>query len=227
MISQRVRNRFVAQHGEPANLDELGLALVNHVNNLGASSKGRDKDQRVLGLVWNISSGEQCNSHNSPVGIPSSFRDPDRFPAFYGRVWLRLAKAPGWSATDYFEGSCCHLGSGGGGSYDGPWDQLYTTWHQQHRRWRTRVKPDYPEPNLYSWTFTVWLQDWPLIEKHYGKLDMLDMIKGVRVDYLKRNHTFAYEAEGIDAADGKYIQQYANTDYSFWRDKPVTEIYND
>ena len=67
MISKRVRDRFVARHGEPANLDELGLALVDHINNLGATSKGRDKGQRVLGLVWNISSGEQCNSHNAPV----------------------------------------------------------------------------------------------------------------------------------------------------------------
>ena len=227
MITKRVRDRFVAQHGEPANLDELGRALVDHINNLGASSKGRDKGQQVLGLVWNISSGEQCNSHNAPVGIPSNFRDPERFPAFYGKVWLRLAKPPGYSAADYFEGTCCHVGSGGGGSYDGPWDKIYEMWHKQHRRWRTRIKPDYPEPILYSWTFTVWLQDWPLIEKHYSKLDMLDMIKGVRVDYLKRNHTFSYEAEGIDAADGKYIQQYAEIDYSFCRDNLLNEIFND
>jgi hypothetical protein len=56
---------------------------------------------------------------------------------------------------------------------------------------------------------------------------MLDMIKGVRVDYLKRNHTFTYEAEGIDAADGKYIQQYAEIDYSFCRDNLLNEIFND
>jgi hypothetical protein len=102
MISKRVRDRFVAQHGEPANLDELGLALVAHINSLGASSKGRDKGQRVLGLVWNISSGEQCNSHNAPVGVPCSWHEPERFPAFYGRVWIRLSKPPVWYFTVLF-----------------------------------------------------------------------------------------------------------------------------
>lgn len=78
------------------------------------------------------------------------------FPGWQGRVWVRFDAHSdiGSDVSRYLRSADLHTGTGGFGSYNGPWTSLYHLWHHNHD-----VLKDWPEPRVYSWDCTLFQDD--------------------------------------------------------------------
>lgn len=137
-------------------------------------------DGNVAGLAWDFRYSESVrNTHAAPRGKPTNWhcRDdlPRGYPGFEGRVWIMLYQpcVRPFHASDLVSKFCMRTGTGGFGSYSGPWRQMYSDWHQALRSARDRAstyegaqridrqfRRRYPEPQVYSWHAVAFSDDW-------------------------------------------------------------------
>jgi len=142
---------------EPATLDELGdcvRAVINHSGLL------------CVGLQWDIRySDTVSNTHDAPMSGIINFgnRDgkPTSYPGWLGRVWVRYAKYPKSFGSDPFRRTLTYTGTGGFGSYNGPWERIAKTYYQRHTLKKQKV--DYAQPAIFSWDYRIFADDWPVL----------------------------------------------------------------
>ena len=105
---------------------------------------------------------------------------------------------------ELFEDSCTHLGTGGGGDYNSPWTTVYKKWHDLRKQLPGKKKPNYPEPRLYSWSYTIWQEDWPLIKKNWDQDQCMRKLAGV--DRKTRlQHNFLWQDPEREKLDKQWI----------------------
>lgn len=173
---QRNKNYITKKYGEPTTLEEL-FEIVK----LDIDAQGDQDKPFVTGLAWNIVYREQVsNSHECPANGVTNWGgrekyDPISYPGFKGRVWLRVSESPerGW-VSDFFKRSLTYTGTGGGGSYQGPWTDIASA---QFHTYGYRENPDFPSPNIYSWDYKIFSDDYPLILDTWVKDNLFDVIK--------------------------------------------------
>ena len=202
---------------DPETLDELAecvIAVINNQPNQGRGEKKRKTaaNHRVVGFAWDISYSDRVsNSHSSPEGLPQNFTGregvPRHYPGFTGRVWIRYADEPNVWGGKPFEKTLTHTGTGGYGSYDGPWAAITSA------RWKTygqygykRGADMYPEIHCYSWDYRIYLADWPAIADWVEKQKLLSALSE---KLWQTSHKFNWTDEEVLAADTEFIRNRA------------------
>ncbi len=180
-FKQNCKDSIVRDFGEPATMEELFYTTIKVINRQLANSKREKKDNRVLGLAWTVSRSDHMrNSHNCPINGVTNFSTMENttkakgYPGYSGRVWVRYAHKPhSFGASDLFHYALSYPGTGGSGSYSGPWRLVSSAWFRSKHLSDRNI----PEPILYSWDYKIWEDDWPLIAENYSKRRMIDLIK--------------------------------------------------
>lgn len=199
------KKRLVEKFSEPSSLNELGHLLVLHLNYHKKWNKKRTtNNDKVAGLCWELHSRKVGASHYAPIGKSTNFWNADQYPAWTGRLWLRMKSHSDFWASDLFEDSCTYLGTGGGGDYNSPWTSVYEKWHRIHKENNYKKKPDYPEPRLYSWSYTIWQEDWPLIQKNFEEEFVFHKLAGASSKSVK--HVFHWQDPKLDKLDSEWLK---------------------
>ena len=166
---------------KPTNMNELADCVIKLVQ------QNVVVDQVTLtGFAWALRYSESVsNSHSSPIvgvqnwgGYPYL---PRGYPGLQGRIWIRCDESAigdfRYRGSDLISGTSTHTGTGGGGSYSGPW--------------RNNDSVDFSSV-LYSWDYRIYLDDWPGVKSHIEKALMLKTLKGEPVNFY---HEFKWELQ--------------------------------
>jgi hypothetical protein len=186
---------------DPATLDELAECVMAVINSQAPVP--------VVGFAWDINYHEMVpNSHSSPEGLPDNFRNQDHlpkgYPGFSGRVWIRYGEEPESFGSDAFRRTLTHPGTGGFGSYSGPWTAIGTA---RFQRYGHRQIPDaYPEINYYSWDYRIYLADWPALEQWVEQQQILSTLSGKP---WQTSHKFNWTDPATLAADAEFMAECA------------------
>jgi len=163
----RIKQRQIKLFGkDPETLDELfEMVKVLAKDNL------QQKGNKLLGLGWNITEDANVsNSHQSPIGRKINWcgkekGEPRHFKGYNGRVWLRVdSNYNGWG-SDILDDTATHAGSGGGGAYNGQWEKISHAYFKAP----TRIKDMFASPELYSYDYKIFLQDFKALQENVEK----------------------------------------------------------
>ena len=159
---------------EPQSMDELGFAVIKVLNEHRERSISGTGKKRVykespkvqcVGLSWRVTHSDSVsNSHSGPEGYPQNFGRkegvPTGYPGWSGRVWVRYKQERGYTfGSDPFRQALVHTGTGGGGSYNGPWSEISNT---RFQRFKHSNSDDIFAPvACFSWDFRIFDYDWP------------------------------------------------------------------
>ena len=159
--------------------------LVDHI----VSEVNKKSQRKLVGLQLELSWCDRVsNSHNAPIGKRTNFtRDPgfpSGFPGWSGRAWARYLKDGDGFASDPFSGTGLHTGTGGFGSYNGPWESLaHSVFKNRSRLWPTVSKYSQVEPQIYSWDCRVFAEDFPEIHNEFTMDRSLEILEGTPRDH--------------------------------------------
>jgi hypothetical protein len=197
---------------EPKDLDDLAHCVISVVNE---SLKSKSK---VVGLAWDISySRTVSNTHHCPLDGKTNWGGRDRnlprnYPGWTGRLWIRYATRTRSFESDPLSLTLTHTGSGGFGAYDGPWGTLCAKWY------RNPKKKSLPEPDVYSWYYKIFEDDWPLVMQDLKSQMVLNML--VQDDYGDLHHEFLWE-DPETAAKDREILSYGKDCRHVWKKEDV------
>lgn len=207
---------------EPETLNEVAQCVIATVNSK-KDRKGRTV--KLSGFSWDVSHSDSVScSHYSPIGYPRNWGGmqkgedgeclPRGYPGFEGRIWIRYAEDFDNFGYD-LSGTLSHTGTGGSGSYNGPWATIATAWFKKYGY--KRKEANYSEPSLYSWDFRFFDSDWPKIAEmtaaHYDewrKECFFHKLQGAGEWQLPTRpvlkHRFLWEDSEMKAADTEFIE---------------------
>jgi hypothetical protein len=194
---------------EPSTLNELGectIAVINaSVSTPNFHSRKSFCPVNVIGFRWEVRWGESVsNSHQCPLSGVTNWgnRDsnaPTGYPGWSGRVWIRYDKEPDTFGSDLFRNTLTYTGTGGYGSYDGPWTYLSTI----HYRKNGHSKRIEKRPSIYSWDYRFYEDDWPLVAEF---VEQRRNWAALQDKPYERSHTFMWQDEATVEADKEYIE---------------------
>lgn len=196
---------------EPSTLDQLAecvIAVIESQKNWGHNNCKPASRYQVAGFAWNISFGMVSNSHSCPVDGVTNWgrREPNTPVAYYGwngRVWIRYKSAARGFGHDPFSATLTHTGTGGGGSYSGPFSAISLA---RFRRYGHMPPQNaYPEVHCYSWDYRIFLDDWPGLKDHIEKEKIIAALSGV--SYRPRPHKFNWIDPATAEADEAFIKE--------------------
>jgi hypothetical protein len=193
---------------EPRDLDELAQGVIQVINSQPATRSGRGRRVQVAGLQWQINFGQVSNSHDRPIQGISNWDcrvhgARCHYPGWHGRVWVRYTRPIDSFGSDPWRSTLTWTGTGGFGGYDGPWSGIAGLWYRAARE----IQKQYPEPQIYSWDFRFFLQDWPLLERWVEAQRIEAILRGQKPPGL--DHRFLWQDPEILALDDKFRSQYA------------------
>jgi hypothetical protein len=217
-MNKPIKSNILKVYGrEPETLDELArcvIAVIEGQENGDISfdrrgSKRKLSHYKVVGFAWDIRYSDLVsNTHSSPEGYPHNFMRKEELPKGYsgwtGRVWIRYAEECRGFGGDPFAKTLTHTGTGGAGSYDGPWKNIAS--HRFKRYGFGQPKNAYPEPKVYSWDYRFYDLDWPKLAEMVSKQKMWAALKGQQWD---NRHFFEWTDEETLAADATFIAECA------------------
>jgi len=138
--------------GKPATLDELAQTVIRAVDHRFAKQGYRN---RVVGFAWDMRYGDISTSHCATICDESNFTNPTTHPGWSGRLWIRYAEPNQLSfGSDLLDGAFTYTGTGGFGSYNGPWEFVSMVQYLNHNC-------DFPQPQINSWDYRFFASDWP------------------------------------------------------------------
>lgn len=170
----KLKKRF----GEPETLDQAFEFLLNSLQAEGDPRRG----PLVLGLAWSVSYRDRVsNTHSCPATGETNWGckpdKPNGYPGYSGRVWVRYGYQDpnkfSWG-SDPFNRSQFFTGTGGGGSYDGPWKALCTA--RYNRFGHKKHASYYPEIDCFSWDFRFYHDDFPAIRELWVKNNLFNVV---------------------------------------------------
>jgi hypothetical protein len=184
---------------DPATLDELAECVTAVINSQLADP--------VVGFAWDlVYSDLVSNSHSSPEGLVENWLGkphlPTGYPGFTGRVWIRYGGTPKSWGSDPFRLTLTHPGTGGAGSYSGPWAGVSAS--RFHRYGHRQVQDAYPEIHCYSWDYRFYLEDWPGIAAWVEKQQMMSLLSGRP---WQTSHRFSWNDNQTAAADAAFMAE--------------------
>ncbi len=226
---QVLKDRILAHYGEPTDLDDLArccIAMCETHNNVVQPRDGRRKRLppdylKVAGFAWDVKFSDMVsNSHSHPIngmsnwgGHNSDKGAPNGYPGFTGRVWVRWATKCNDFISRPMGHTLTYTGTGGGGAYNGPWEDIYSSRYQRYGH--RQEAGQYPVIHCCSFDYRFYLSDWPLIEaeinKHRLEVEKQKMwasLGNTRVPNFAMSHKFLWEDPVIKAADAAFIAEW-------------------
>jgi len=203
-MKQNYKNRILETWGrEPTGLDDLAQCVIAVLNQQPANRYHPARSQRVkvAGFGWNINRGTVSNTHDCPINGVTNWggrndNAPTGYPGWHGRVWVRYAEKNSSGGSDPFPATLTYPGTGGFGGYNGPWERLYQDWYKHHRN---KKKLTYAEPQIYSWDYRFFDEDWPDLYQ--------DHLIGALKNDLIRSHSFVWFDPEVEAQDRAFIKR--------------------
>jgi len=199
-IDRPIKRKILRVYGhEPDTLDDLAQCVIKMI----------DRRQKVVGFAWDISHLENIrNSHNAPEGYPDNFGNdkklPTHYPGWSGRVWIRYAKPVRSTWHNMFDETLTHPGTGGIGTYNGPWTDVSSIRYYRYGRGIPK-KFWYPEIESYSWDYKFYDLDWPLIAEIASKHKMWNILTNEEGDTI--THEFKWTDPDTLKADKEFIEE--------------------
>jgi hypothetical protein len=196
---------------EPTTLDELAYCVIANLNRFD----GRNKEKcKVVGFSWDITRREVSNSHSAPLnGVENFMGDKNRptsYPGWSGRVWVRYQSKITMFGSHPFRNTATHTGTGGFGSYSGPWEAISRQFYENKINNIAVTGVKIPEPQVYSWDYKIFAADWPLVDQNfidtYSKHHAWAVLNNQRVDQSITKHRFLWEDPETKAADQAYME---------------------
>lgn len=201
---QQIRRNIVARFGEPRTLDELARTVIRTIDR-HLADREESQSNRVVGFAWELRYGEVSNSHVAPIGKKTNWSRigelPSTYPGYQGRVWIRYSDLHRGHGSDTFASTLTYTGTGGWGSYSGPFDRISS--RRFHRYGYTHGPETYPEPQVYSWDYRFFEDDWPLIKQARERDQILAYLGGETGVY--HTHRFEWQDPEILARDQQFI----------------------
>lgn len=212
VIAQRRSNTLEGlkkKFGEPQTLDDLAWFVINAVND---SLLREDHTARVVGFAWNVGySKNVSNSHDSPVNgvcnwggrevLPDGSPAPRGYPGFSGRVWIRINKRISGFASSHVSRSFTHPGTGGFGSYNGPWNAVATAYYANFRNNSLSTSD---EPMMFSWDYRFYVSDFPAIANHVSKTQVYQALANLPM--VNPEHRFTWTDPTVKEQDAEFIR---------------------
>lgn len=183
---------------EPQTMDELAECVIQVIEHQGP---------RVQGFAWDVAHNNLVsNTHSSPQGHPQNWRGeqhlPRGYPGWFGRVWIRYAGQPRSFGADPFDRTLTHTGTGGAGSYGGPWQGICSArWNRYGHR---PPRGAYPAVVCYSWDYRFYDLDWPGIADWAHGQQVWSEISG---KHWASEHRYSWTDPAVLAADAEFIAQ--------------------
>lgn len=228
--SQILKDKIIAHYGEPTDLDDLArccIAMCETFNNVVQPRDRRRKRLppeylKVVGFAWDVNFSEMIsNSHSCPIngmenwgGYNSDKGAPNGYPGFGGRVWMRWASHCNSFISDPMRLTLTYTGTGGGGAYNGPWEEVYSARYRRYGNHR-QEEGQYPVIHCSSFDYRFYLSDWPLIEaeieKHQQEVEKQQMwakLQNSWVPNFSMSHKFHWEDPVVKAADTAFIAEW-------------------
>jgi hypothetical protein len=200
-MNKPIKDRILQIYGhDPATLDELAqcvLAVIQH-----------QTDNNVVGFAWNICHQARIGcTHGGPEGHIRNWRGstrgvPQWYPGWSGRVWIRYGQEPTHFGHDPFAKTLTHTGTGGRGTYDGPWDAISTLRYLRYGH--TSPAGMCPTVFCYSWDYRLYEADWPVLA-HW--VDQQNVATALSQKPWHKQHTFEWTDPTIAAADANFIAE--------------------
>lgn len=200
---QTIKNRAVALWGhEPQSLDELAKCVIELINLYPSRTSEK---VRVVGFKWDIHRGQVSNSHCQPINGVSNWGGDPKLPKSYmgwsGRVWIRYKKDFNTFGSDPFRNTLTYPGTGGFGCYNGPWTKLMAARYEKKASKST-------EPQVYSWDYRFFEDDWPGILQDQLYKDMLfNAIKNPDTS-VNMHHVFEWQDPEVVKSDREFLDNF-------------------
>jgi hypothetical protein len=229
--TKKLRDNVIKLYGkEPATLDELAEAIIAIINNHNPRAWSTRSDKQnvpdklnVLGFAWNISYNDKVsNSHSAPRSGKTNWGGrtegaPSNYPGFQGRVWIRYDSNKDFGfGSDPFRETMSHTGTGGGGSYDGEWKAIASAHFKTYGHNR---KSPILRPELFSWDYKIFLDDWPLsgplikelISKETDAMELRNTYKILAnqpKEVFKLEHKYSWNDPATVLADEAFLKEF-------------------
>jgi len=180
-------------------LDEVAETVIAILN--------KKSNNCVLGFSWDLKREEKINnSHSAPLSgvINWSRRDPHApagYPGWQGRVWVRYKVEPRYSGWETFAGTRTHVGTGGFGSYAGPWAAVGQKRYDMHVR---KKSANIPKICYYSWDYRIFESDWPELALNYQREKMWQRLGGP--PSLLKSHRYLFEDAATKKQDDVFLK---------------------
>lgn len=201
---------------DPETLDELAHCVIKVIESCWASSRWDHTPEnqeccKVVGFSWDIKMHRVSNTHSAPLDGVQNWGGKDGVPTGYqgwnGRVWIRYDNPDSNPSSDAFSSTLTYPGTGGSGSYDGPWKDI------EHAHWtlstgKHKGIKDIPKPQLCSWDYKIFLADWPALAEELNKQKVVDRLSG-KIDALPKVHRFLWEDPLTKIEDARLLSKYA------------------
>ena len=193
----RHREQMIERYGQPKKLQGV-FDIVREI----IDDEAKKGFTRLVGLAMELRRDTITTTHSAPVGENQSWRSPNRYPGYAGRIWIRYEREPRgnkFNPMDCFRKTLTHTGTGGGGDYDSPWKMASSVWHHRFGRsepndYVHRVRPgvgdvnEMRRPSLWGFTYHFYYKDWPSLWEADKRRDLLDTIGGDGIPH-NFNHT--------------------------------------
>jgi hypothetical protein len=187
------KQHFDQLFGKPATLDELAQTVIRAVDHRFAKLGHRN---RVVGFAWDMRYGNISTSHCAPICDESNFTNPTTHPGWSGRLWIRYAEPNQLSfGSDLLDGAFTYTGTGGFGSYNGPWEDVSMT--QIFCNY-------YPQPQIYSWDYRFFASDWPELERNCEKQAIWSSLSNKPAPFT--THRFEWHDPLTHSRDQQFLQ---------------------
>lgn len=224
-----LKDQLLAHYGEPTDLDDLARCCIAMCETFDNVVQPRDRRRKrlppeylkVAGFAWDVNFSEMAsNSHHRPIdgmdnwgGYNSEKGAPNGYPGFTGRVWVRWASKCNDFISRPMQRTLTHTGTGGGGAYNGPWEEVYAhRWQRYHNH--CAEEGQYPVIHCASFDYRFFLSDWPLIEAEVnkGRLEvekqrMWATMSNTAKPVFTLNHKFLWEDPVVKAADDAFVAE--------------------
>ena len=184
---------------DPEDLDELAECVITVIN--------KQTDNSVIGFCWCINFDEVRNTHNCPANGKTNWggrnpRVPTSYPGWSGRVWIRYNKAI--SGSEPFYSTLTYPGTGGFGGYSGPWERVSSEYFKMHGH---KISKDYPRPQIFSWDYSIFLDDWPCIYNNIEAQHIINKLAGTK---MSANHKYMWNDAATIKSDAIIHKTYTN-----------------
>lgn len=178
---------------EPESMDELAKSIIVVINHMVAPKN------ELVGFKWTLDFTEKVsNTHNCPLNGVTNWGSkedkPRHYPGWYGRVWYRYKNTKDFSLN--LNNTLTYTGTGGYGSYNGPWAEIAKATYTQYKRYTVFC---------YSYDFRLFEDDWPKIKEWRQHVETFKILKN---EPLTHHHTFLWEDSETKINDIEFLKNF-------------------
>lgn len=200
-MHKRLEEISKAYGKEPTNCNEMCEAIIAYVNSINPQS--------LVGLAFEVQYSENVsNSHSCPHNGVQNFsgdkNKPRSYPGLSGRIWYRFSDRVSGFSSNIIERALVHTGTGGGGSYGGP----YTNADSATYKCRCAgLKVD--ELQIFSMDVKIFLDDFPAVKNNIDQHFTFNILQNKRPEF---KFSYNYLDESVLEQDRKIIEMSKNLD---------------